>query len=327
LADVDFDGYIEFAAEGVGAQPVMRRWDGTRLTDVRFMDISTEAFGPDSDVSDNFSYTLINHGAFAYLDDSGDLAYVKGAAGIDFALAFATGGEAAEFDHQLAAWNTRTAQPLQAFPRRMEDWQFFVSPTIVDLDDDGDPEIVNGSGGYLLRAFNYRGEELAGWPKQTGGWIVSSAAVGDFDGDGNYDVAVMTRFGNLFVWRTSGSTDGVIEWLGFGHDPWNTFNYETPIPGQDRPVGPGDGADEAEAVDAVEPGPDAVEPGPDAGDAGDAEADVDDDGGAEADAGRPPRLEDEGCCSVAGSRSRSPLALVALALAVVAVNRRIWRRR
>ena len=265
LADVNFDGLTEFTVEGIGGQPVMRQWDGEAVWDLKFMNISTEAFGPLSDVDDDFSYTLVNHGAFGYLDDSGDLAYLKGAAGIDFGLAFAEGGLREEFDHQLAGWNVRTGAPLEGFPRVMEDWQFFMTPAIVDLNDDGYPEVINGSGGYLLRAFNYRGEELEGWPKQTGGWIVSSPAVGDFDGDGFYDVAVANRLGWAFIWKTEGSVDGFMEWNGFGHDVQNTFNYETGFPDRERREPPADpdpepsddlGNDTLEPDDDPDMGPD-----------------------------------------------------------------------
>jgi hypothetical protein len=334
LADINFDGFIEFAVEGIGGQPVMRQWDGEEVTELRYMNISTAAFGESSDVDDDFSYTLVNYGAFGYLDDSGDLAYVKGAAGIDFGLAFAEGGVREEFDHQLAGWNTRTGLPVEGFPRVMEDWQFFVSPTIVDLNDDGYPEVVNGSGGYLLRAFNYRGDELEGWPKHTGGWIVASAGVGDFDDDGNYDVAVGTRNGWLFVWRTSGSTEGFLEWSGYGHDNQNTFNYETPIPGRNRqePEPTDDGAERAEETpdagnpDADAGGEDLGTPDTDAGGETDTGADGGGDTGSGAEVGDEPG--DEGCCAVAAGRDGTSgrgervIGLLLLGLALLGRRRR-----
>ena len=184
----------------------------------------------------------------------------------------------------------------------MEDWQFFVNPTIVDLNDDGYPEVVNGSGGYLLRAFNYRGEELAGWPKHTGGWIVASATVGDFDGDGNYDVSVSTRNGWLFAWRTEGSVEGLLEWNGYGHDPQNTFNYETPLPGRER--------------QNPDPDPDAdtIEPLPDMGADSDATVpDTDDSDENNSTATSGPPIEDNGCgCGVSAGQPRLAWLFVAL---------------
>ena len=52
------------------------------------------------------------------------------------------------------------------------------------MDGDGAHEVLLGSGGYLLHAFQRGGGEAAGFPKFTGGWIFSAPAVGDLDGDG-----------------------------------------------------------------------------------------------------------------------------------------------
>ena len=311
LADIDLDGYIEFAIEGIGGWPVMRRWDGNEVIDLWFMDISTEAFGPLTDVTDNYSYTLIDHGAFGYMDDSGDIAFLKGGAGMDFLAAFLGGGTRSTFVHQMAGWNAITGTPLEGFPRVMEDWPFFTTPTIVDLDDDGYPEVISGSGGYLVRAFNYLGEELDGWPKHTGGWLIASTTVGDFDGDGTYDVAAATRLGDIFVWHTEGSVEGRLEWNGYGHDTMNTSNYETGFPGRDR-YRPDPDPDEAvEIAEAAEPvldsGVDLGEPDPTP--SGPSSAPSDEDG-------------DSGCCAVVEAPTRSAVFFCIALVAGLFVRRR-----
>ena len=109
------------------------------------------------------------------------------------------------------------------------DWQFFMNPAVIDLDGDGHPEVLNGSGGYLLQAFNYKGKQPDGFPKMLGGWIISSPTVGDLTGNGLWDVVNMTRAGWLFVWSTPWQNTGRIEWQSYGHDHHNTNNYEEPI--------------------------------------------------------------------------------------------------
>jgi MYXO-CTERM domain-containing protein len=133
---------------------------------------------------------------------------------------------------------------MEGFPRVIDDWQFFNTPSIVDLDNDNDPEVVIGSGGYLLHAWDYLGNEPAGFPKQTGGWIIASVAVGDVDGDAKFDVSISPRDGWLFAWRTEGSVKSIFEWNGFGHDPMKTGNYEN----DPTPFAPW-------TRDVVEPGP------------------------------------------------------------------------
>jgi hypothetical protein len=86
-----------------------------------------------------------------------------------------------------------------------------------------------GTGLYQLHAYGPTGGEAQGWPKFTGGWIESTPAVGDADGDGRLDVSVVTREGWSFLWRTGvpacgGSND---EWWTFHHDERNSANYGT----------------------------------------------------------------------------------------------------
>ncbi|MCL4233386.1 MAG: FG-GAP repeat protein, partial [Deltaproteobacteria bacterium] len=119
------------------------------------------------------------------------------------------------------------------FPRAGEDWFFLNAPSVVDLTGDGDAEIIIGSGGYMIHAWDRRGDEPPGWPKFTGGWNVASPSVGDVDGDGDLDVVVGTREGWLYAWGTPASAATPIESKGFHHDERNTGNYHTPIPTQD----------------------------------------------------------------------------------------------
>jgi hypothetical protein len=119
---------------------------------------------------------------------------------------------------------------LSGFPRIMEDMQFFLNPAVADLDGDGLPEAINGSAGHILHAFDHRGREPEGWPKDTGQWILGSPAVGDADGDGFLEVWTATRDGHLFAWRTTAeAAKAYRSWTGFHHDPRNTGNCHTEL--------------------------------------------------------------------------------------------------
>jgi len=92
-----------------------------------------------------------------------------------------------------------------------------------------DPEVVVGSSGYFLHAYDGCGREPDGWPKFTGQWILATPAVGDLDGDDLLEVAIVTRTGWLYLWRTEGRSDGQVQWESFHHDNRNTGNYDEPL--------------------------------------------------------------------------------------------------
>ena len=145
----------------------------------------------------------------------------------------------------LNAWDGATGEYLSGFPQVIEDLQFFLNPTIADIDGDGRPEAIAGTGGYLVHAWNWAGEEPDGWPKFTGQWVVASPTVGDVDGDGLLEVGLGTRNGWFWLWQTTSPAGATVEWAGFGHDQHNTSNHKTPLPGYNSgyPAREGDGVE------------------------------------------------------------------------------------
>jgi len=208
-------------------------------------------FGKNSDTTDRPSVVLITNGTFGDLDNDKipDLIYPMG--GFGAAKAFAAGGKRSDFDHQLGAWNSVTRKYFDAYPRRVDDWQFFMNPAVADISGDDYPEVLVGTAGYWIHAFDKNGKEPSGWPKLTGQWNIPSPAVGDITGDGKLEVVANTRSGWLYAWKTAGSSKGRIDWESFGHDSRNTRNLATKLkqgitsaelkPRQDGGVGPLDG--------------------------------------------------------------------------------------
>src|SRR5437763_6985865 len=109
----------------------------------------------------------------------------------------------------------------------MEDLQSLTGASTADAGGAPPPEIVEGSAGYFVHAYDVTGTEPTGWPKFTGGWHVANAAIGDVDGDGLNEVVALTREGNLYVWETTAPA-GAQEWPKKRHDLRNTGNYEEP---------------------------------------------------------------------------------------------------
>ncbi len=166
--------------------------------------------------------------------------YVAPTAGIRAVFDMLAPGQQEFSDHQITAWNPRTGELLPAFPRIMDDLMFLTSPALADVDGDGKADVLQGSGGYLLRAFRSDGKEPDGWPKFTNGWILATPAVGDVDGDGHLEVVATTREGQLYVWGTPAmATASAIPWQGFGRDRRHTQNLSSGVSplATERPAG------------------------------------------------------------------------------------------
>ncbi len=231
LADIDGDGALEFAINGNVGPPTIYDGDGFVFRAMENGNPSDpyRAYGPGSDSADMPLQLIFTNPVFADFNNDGRMNVLQGAGGLLIAAAFASGGTRIEFDHLLGAWDIQSGRFLYNFPRRIDDWQFFQSPAVADLDNDGLPEAIAASAGSWVHAYNRYGVEPEGWPKFVGGWILGAPAVGDIDGDGNLDVIASSRNGWLFAWSTRGSVDGRIEWESFKHDNRNTGNYHTPL--------------------------------------------------------------------------------------------------
>ena len=186
-------------------------------------------YGVKSDCKDLPAVVLISYGAFGDVDNDKVVDFTIPTAGFGAAKAFAAGGKRADFELHVGAWNTTNRKYLTAFPRRIDDWMFFVTPTVADITGDDNPEVIVASAGYWVRAWDREGKEPSGWPKLTGQWVVSAAAVGDITGDGKLEVMVATRSGWLYAWKTTGKVGGRVDWESYGHDNRNTRNLETPL--------------------------------------------------------------------------------------------------
>ncbi len=229
LGDVDGDGTLELAFFSIGDSGYLYNGDGTEFLK---LDSLVSDFGSGSNTREEaFSIASINSPSFGDLDGDGTLDVVMGSVGWAFAEGQLDGGRRHDHDHMVSAWSGADGSYLKGFPQRMEDMQFFMNPAIADLDGDGDPEVINGSGGFMLHAFDRKGDEPDGWPKFTGQWILGSPALGDVDGDGYLDLVTGTRNGWIYAWTTPvAAQDAGIQWANMHHDLRNTRNYHTELP-------------------------------------------------------------------------------------------------
>ncbi|HYD48275.1 MAG TPA: hypothetical protein VEB21_08005, partial [Terriglobales bacterium] len=231
LADVDDDGIPEIVTFSVIGPVYVLNGDGSSVlgNDARRQPIvlAQEPFGPGSNSNDNPTFGCFGGPAVAELNGPGT-GYNVIAPTIGFGKSIDTALPAQQqpADNLLTAWSLDRSI-LPAFPRQMNDLQFFVVPVIADISGDQLPEILQGSGVRDLHGVDVDGIEPEGWPKFTAGWTVAPPAVVDLDGDGAMEVAHVTREGWLFVWHTKGEECGFQPWRHARHDKWGTSNAET----------------------------------------------------------------------------------------------------
>ncbi len=233
LADVDGNGRLEIGVFSYAGPAYLLASDGTSFygsdPSGNYLVMATDGY-PASNSPDTPSFAALGEGAFGALAAPGALAFAAPAAGLGRSLAVVLPEEQLNADDHTSAWVALTGKYLPAYPHHIEELQFLTGPSIAHVGATPLPQVVEGSAGYYLHAFDANGVEPSGWPKFTGGWHIANPAIGDVDGDGRNEVVVLTREGNLFVWDTAAAA-GREEWPKKRHDLRNTGNYQEP-PGQ-----------------------------------------------------------------------------------------------
>ncbi len=107
------------------------------------------------------------------------------------------------------------------------------SPVLADIDGDDALEVIVGSYDGKVHAFNNDATVLSGWPKTVTGPVRSTAAVGNMDGDGYWDIVAATDNGRVYRWEVAGDTSGKPANLF----PWPTFHGDNQRSGNFRILG------------------------------------------------------------------------------------------
>jgi VCBS repeat-containing protein len=196
--DLDADGDLDLVAGGATGKLLAWRNTGTAAAPV-----FTELTGSDNPFS-GMSAGSITRPAFGDLDGDGDLDLVAGEVSGRFLAWRNTGTAAAPVFTPLTASNN----PLNGF-----DVGFNSAPAFVDLDGDGDLDLVSGERLGTLLAWRNTGTPaepvftpLTGANNPFSGLdvgIISTPAFADLDGDGDLDLVSGEYFGSLFAWRNT----------------------------------------------------------------------------------------------------------------------------
>jgi Subtilase family len=197
--------------------------------------LEVDTFGTQSNSVDAPAFPSLGGGALAEMSGPGrGFQFIAPISGLGKLIDSNLAAHQLPADNQLAVWDVANADGTPgsakfrpAFPRVVNDLQFLTAPAVAEIDGDGLPEALEGSGVYDVHAINANGVEPAGWPKFTGGWVTASPTVGDIDGDGRLDVVTITREGRLFIWKTTADACSPAPWRKAHHDERNSGNYRT----------------------------------------------------------------------------------------------------
>ena len=230
IADVDGDGRMEIGVSTAAGPACLLARDGTSFhgNDMQGLSRTLECDEGGAAVQSRDLPVIgaTGGGCFARLD--GDkLCYVSLTRGLREYLDPLLPADQAEPGGQVTAWNAVNGRMLPSSPLRVPGGICGFSAAVADIDGDGSQEILAGGRFRGLHAVEITGGEAPGWPKFTGGHIVSTPGVGDLDGDGGREVVAGTREGRLFVWKTVAGSDDPADWPACGHDVWNTGCLET----------------------------------------------------------------------------------------------------
>ncbi len=109
-------------------------------------------------------------------------------------------GELHAFDH--------LGNLLPGFPIELSESQWFNAPTLIDLDGDGQLEILASEHAYpsgYLHVIRNDGSEWGGnWPLQLDAVPGATPAVGDINGDGDLEICMLSAY-SIYVLKTDGS--------------------------------------------------------------------------------------------------------------------------
>jgi hypothetical protein len=217
-AVVDLSGPKVFAS-GTSGSLASYNPNGSLNTTMR-----QEAFGPASNATDRApALNLFESAAIGKLTPASAnpdvVKYeISASAAVDLLLV----GQNQPYNHLIGAWSSATGEPKPAFPTITDDFQFVSSSLVAKVARGSNTnQVVAGTGLGLLHAYDgATGQDVAHFPKVTGGWLIAPPALA---GDGSR-VAAITREGYLFEWSIP-IAECQTEWPTYRHDDQNTGDY------------------------------------------------------------------------------------------------------
>jgi hypothetical protein len=186
--------------------------------------VQQATYGPGSDASDRTGTINLFESASLgkLLPGEASPAIVKYGLSVGDLANLLLTGQNVPYNHLIGAYDSETGAAVSAFPRVTDDFQFLSSSDVAKVVPGEESQVVAGTGLGLLHAYDgLTGLDAPGFPKVTGGWLYSPAALAD---DGR--IAAITREGYLFEWNHSELPRCQSEWPSFRHDQQGSGNYD-----------------------------------------------------------------------------------------------------
>ena len=219
--DYDNDGSDEIVATFTAAKTTLIDGNGKVIKEMDQGPMGKNAVGiHDRSLALNF----FDSSALGDINGDGKVEIIKGGVTLLGAANLGLAGMNLPYNQIIQVWDPQTGKFLDAFPRTIDDYVMYSEPAAADVDGDAIPDIISGSGLYLVHAFGSDGMDKTGFPKLSAGWVMTTPAADDIDDDGQNELAVVTREGWIFVWDTDGKFSAKPSWPTYGHDNMTTSN-------------------------------------------------------------------------------------------------------
>jgi len=98
------------------------------------------------------------------------------------------------YDDLVHVWNPISGQELEGWPVDLGA-NSLTEPLVVDLDNNGDLEVVAANKNGMLFVFNHDSSPFGSFPISLGGAVESTPVISDLDRDGDFEIAIGTTMG------------------------------------------------------------------------------------------------------------------------------------
>ncbi|TMA34611.1 MAG: hypothetical protein E6J87_06320 [Deltaproteobacteria bacterium] len=236
LADIDGDGTLEVVTASAAGPGYILNHDGTSFLGTvdggKYRTLTTSG-GAATDVP---SYIAVGALSVASLDGGAHLSVLGPGGGLKRVVDVVIPAQQLGGEDHFAFWNATTGAYEPNSPVVVNDLQFFAGPIAGDINGDGLAEGIQGSAVSDTVAVGLGVPSAAATRYHSGGWTVSSAAIGDAPlgaaEDGQLQIATTTREGYLRLYPTSvaagsaAACTALSQWPEYGHDAHHSGNYQ-----------------------------------------------------------------------------------------------------